>query len=136
MFYELCAYISLGVHAKVYSGHYLRIFRVRGVPVSAGIQKGVRNSWRCGMAAGSAFSRRDLPLRRGAFGCGRGDGLAAWCGPAAMTALKMPTGLHSACGVRDCPVAIVAAASRLKPTRLAMPVCHSECRAAGILSAG
>ena len=57
-------------------------------------------------------------------------------GGAAMTALKEVAGLYSACGVRDCPVAIVAAASRLKPTRLAMPVCHSECRAAGILSAG
>ena len=29
--------------------------RVRGVPVSAGIRKGVRNSWRCGMGAGSGF---------------------------------------------------------------------------------
>ena len=52
-----------------------------------------------------------------------------------MTALKEVAGLYSACGVRDCPVAIVAAAGLLKPTCLAMPVCHSECRAAGILSA-
>jgi hypothetical protein len=30
LFYELCAYISLGVHAKVHSGHCLHIPRVRG----------------------------------------------------------------------------------------------------------
>ena len=75
MFYELCAYIGLGVHWKVYSGHCLRILRVRGVPVSAGIRNGIRNSWRCGMAAGA--------------------------GRAGETALKILAALHSACGVRD-----------------------------------
>jgi len=43
-FYELCAYISLGVRRKVYPGHCLRIPRIQGVPASAGIRKGVRNS--------------------------------------------------------------------------------------------
>ncbi len=78
LFYELCAYISLGVHAKVYSGHCLRVLRIRGVPVSAGIRKGVRNSWRCGMAAGSGFLAAEVSRSgAGAFGGGRGDARAA-----------------------------------------------------------
>lgn len=86
------------------------------------------------LAAVSPLGRGGLRLRAGRVV--RGLPPHGGTGGAAMTALKEVAGLYSACGVRDCPVAIVAAASQLKPTRLAMPVCHSECRAAGILSAG
>ena len=41
LFYELCAYISLRVHWKVYFRHVLHIHRSQGIPLSAGI----RISW-------------------------------------------------------------------------------------------
>ena len=49
LFYELCAYISRGVHWKVYSRHVLHISRREGIPFLTGIRNGVRISWRTGM---------------------------------------------------------------------------------------
>jgi hypothetical protein len=134
LFYELCAYISLGVHRKVYSGHCLRISRTQGVPVSAGIRNGIRISWRCGMTAGSGFaaaaSRAPAP----------GSSTAGWpravtrCLTAARrageTALKMPAGLRSACSVRDRPQGSWPPRGGLKRTCLTVPACRPERKAA------
>jgi len=45
--------ISLGVHRKVQIGRYRGIIGRPGIPVSAGIQNGIRISWREGTPAGS-----------------------------------------------------------------------------------
>lgn len=54
-----------------------------------------------------------------------------------MTKLKMPAGLHSACGVRDRPVAVAALPAGMQVVRLAVPAVASNSQrgAAGILSA-
>jgi hypothetical protein len=57
MFYELCAYISLGVHWKVYFRHVLHIPRRDGIPSLSGIRIGIRISWRSGMTADSHGTR-------------------------------------------------------------------------------
>jgi len=77
LFYELCAYISLGVHAKVYSGHCLRIPRVRGFRCRQVYGKEYGIAGGAEWPPGPAFSRRGLRSGAGASGGGRGDGLAA-----------------------------------------------------------
>ena len=55
-----------------------------GVPVSAGIRKGVRNSWRCGMAAGSSSLAAASPARaRGLSAAGAATGWPRGAGSAA-----------------------------------------------------
>ena len=77
LFYELCAYISLGVHAKVYSGHCLRIPRVRGFRCRQVYVKEYGIAGGAEWPPGPAFPRRGPPLRHRACGSGRGDGQAA-----------------------------------------------------------
>jgi hypothetical protein len=105
LFYELCAYISLGVHAKVYSGHCLRIPRGRGYRCR---QAGVKGY---GIAGGKERPPVRLSRAGASSGGGRGDALAARCGcrltavraGPGETALKMPPGPRPACGARDRP---------------------------------
>jgi hypothetical protein len=102
LFYELCAYISLGVHAEVYRGYCLRIPRVRGFRCRQvyGMEYGIAGGaeWR----PGPAFPRRvSAPARA----CG-------WCWP-------LPGGragrARSRCGDRS--VAAGAGSSRLGAAR-------------------
>ena len=74
LFYELCAYISLGVHWKVYFRRVLHIPRRQGIQPLSGICISRQVSWRCGMAAGWRAWPNGLPvgIARTWPGCSRG----------------------------------------------------------------
>jgi hypothetical protein len=71
--------ISLGVRRKVQIGHCQGIRGCPGIPVSAGIQNGIRISWRKGTPAGSRVAPGLVTAPAKGHGPGRGSELHARC---------------------------------------------------------